>query len=338
MAQPSSASQFETPSLTQAAGVPAAAAHPGSTAGVLMVLGAGLLWGTIGLFSRFLYREGLTPMQVVAGRIGLTWIVFALAALAGDRRRLRIGLKDAGFFAAYGFISVALFYWCWFYAVNRLPVAVAVILLYTAPAYVAVLSVPLFGERLDRVKGAALVLTLVGAALVAGRPEASGPLPLAGVIAGLGAGLTYGLYSLFGKAAATRYSRSTTLAYTFTFGLIGVALAGGIGGDWAGPAPVWFGHPQAWLLLAGLALGPTVLAYYLYNGGLARIEAGRASIIATIEPVTSVLLAWLVLGEPLRGWQVLGGALVLGAVVLLQLPGLSRRDQPIPELSRTAQS
>ncbi|MHB9144358.1 MAG: DMT family transporter [Symbiobacteriia bacterium] len=314
---------------TQASGPSSTAPGLGNAAGVLMVLGAGLLWGTIGLFSRWLYREGLTPMQVVAGRIALTWVVFVLAALGGDRRRLRIGIKDAGFFAAYGFVSVALFYGCWFYAVSRLPVAVAVILLYTAPAYVALLSVPLFGERLDRAKGMALALTLVGAALVAGRPEAAGPLPLAGILAGLGAGLTYGLYSLFGKAAVSRYSRSATLAYTFTFGLIGVAVAGGLAGTWAGPAPAWFGHPRAWLLLGGLALGPTVLAYYLYNGGLARIEAGRASIIATVEPVTSVLLAWLVLGEPLRGWQVLGGGLVLAAVVLLQVPGMWRGARPV---------
>lgn len=289
--------------------------------GGLMVLGAGVLWGTIGIFSRWLYREGLTPMQVVAGRIGLTWIVFVAAALVGERRRLAITLRDAGFFGAYGLVSVALFYGCWFYAVARLPVAVAVILLYTAPAYVAVLSVPLFGERLDRRKAMALGLTLLGAALVAGRPEPGHPLPLDGLLAGFGAGLTYGLYSLFGKAAAPRYSRGTTLVWTFSFGLLGVALAGWLGGAWPAPVPVWFSSPRAWLLLAGLALGPTVLAYYLYNGGLARIEAGRASMLATVEPVVSVLLAWLLLGEPLQGWQMLGGLLVVAAVLVLQAPG-----------------
>ena len=289
----------------------------GASSGSLMVLGAAFLWGTIGLFSRWLYQQGLTPIQVVAGRIGLTWFVFSLAALLGDWRRLRIGWRDAGFFAAYGLVSVALFYGCWFYAVSKLPIAVAVILLYTAPAYVTLLSVPLFGERLTRTKALALALTLVGAALVAGRPQ-GGPLPGDGLLAGLGAGLTYGLYSLFGKASAPRYDRSTTLAYTFSFGLVGVALAGWVGGAWTGPLPAWMAHPQAWLLLSGLALGPTVLAYYLYNGGLARIDASSASMLATLEPVVSVLLAWAVLHETLRWWQGTGGLLVIGAVLLLQ--------------------
>lgn len=287
--------------------------------GAFMVLGAAALWGTIGLLSRLLYQQGLTPIQVVAGRIGLTWIVFALAAFLGDRRSLRIGLRDAGFFAAYGLISVALFYGCWFYAVSRLPVAVAVILLYTAPAYVTLLSAPLFGERLTRAKAAALVLTLAGAALVAGRP-AGGPVPLDGLVAGLGAGLTYGLYSLFGKAAAPRFKRSATLFYTFSFGLLGVAVTGWLQDAWPGPAPAWIGSPQAWLLLAALALGPTVLAYYLYAGGLERIDASKASMLATLEPVVSVVLAGLVLHEPLQWLQGLGGVMVVGAVLLLQQP------------------
>jgi len=285
--------------------------------GALMVLGAAALWGTIGLLSRLLYQQGLTPIQVVAGRIGLTWIVFTLAAALGDRRSLRIGLRDAGFFAVYGLVSVALFYGCWFYAVSRLPVAVAVILLYTAPAYVTLLSAPLFGERLTLPKLAALALTLAGAALVAGRP-AGGTIPMDGLLAGLGSGLTYGLYSLFGKAAAPRYSRSATLFYTFSFGLLGVALVGWAQGDWSGPPPAWAGSPMAWLLLALLALGPTVTAYYLYAGGLERIDASVASMLATLEPVVSVVLAAAVLHEPLRWPQGLGGAMVVGAVLLLQ--------------------
>ncbi|MGE5589887.1 MAG: DMT family transporter [Bacillota bacterium] len=291
--------------------------------GALMVLGAAALWGTIGLLSRLLYQQGLTPIQVVAGRIGLTWIVFTLAAFLGDRRSLRISLRDTGFFAAYGLVSVALFYGCWFYAVSRLPVAVAVILLYTAPAYVTLLSAPLFGERLTRAKAVALVLTLAGAALVAGRP-AGGPMPLDGLIAGLGAGLTYGLYSLFGKAAAPRFSRSATLFYTFSFGLLGVAAAGWLQGAWPAAAPSWTGSPLAWLLLAALALGPTVLAYYLYAGGLERIDASKASMLATLEPVVSVVLAGLVLHEPLRWLQGLGGLMVVGAVLLLQRPSAAR--------------
>ncbi len=299
--------------------------------GALMVLGAAALWGTIGLLSRLLYQQGLTPIQVVAGRIGLTWIVFSLAAVLSDRRSLRIGLRDAGFFAVYGTVSVALFYGCWFYAVSRLPVAVAVILLYTAPAYVTLLSAPLFGERLTLPKLAALVLTLAGAALVAGRP-AGGPIPVDGLLAGLGSGLTYGLYSLFGKAAAPRYSRSATLFYTFSFGLLGVALAGWTLGDWSGPPPAWAGNPTAWLLLALLALGPTVLAYYLYAGGLERIDASKASMLATLEPVVSVVLAAAVLHEPLRWLQGLGGAMVVGAVLLLQQrPSSAGKSAPSAE-------
>ncbi len=227
-----------------------------------------------------------------------------------NRGALRVATRDLPLFAAYGAVSVAGFMTVYFIAIRMTTVATAAVLLYTAPAWVVVMARLLFGESMTRMKVAALALTFVGCVLVVG---AAGPgalrLTPAGLLAGLGAGLTYALYSIFGKTALRRYSPLTTVIYALAFGALFLLIASG------GLQPVTAGGVPA---LAYVIVVPTVAAYLLFITGLRWVEAGRASVIATLEPVVAALGGAIVLREPFEPAQWLGAALVLGGVVLVQ--------------------
>jgi len=226
-----------------------------------------------------------------------------------ERRALRISASDAVLFAAYGAVSVAGFMTVYFTAIALTTVAAAAVLLYTAPAWVVLLARPLFGEPITRMKAGAVALVFAGCVLVAGLGPAAVRLSPVGALAGLGAGLTYGLYSLFGKVALRRHSPLTTVVYSLGFGALFLLVAS------RGLAPV----PAAgvWALAYVIAV-PTVAAYLLYIAGLRRVEAGRASVVATVEPVVAALTGSLLLHEPFGLTQWIGAALVLAGVLLVQ--------------------
>lgn len=227
-----------------------------------------------------------------------------------NRGALRVAARDLPLFAAYGAVSVAGFMTVYFIAIRMTTVATAAVLLYTAPAWVVVMARLLFAESMTRMKVAALALTFVGCVLVVG---AAGPgalrLTPAGLLAGLGAGLTYALYSIFGKTALRRHSPLTTVIYALAFGALFLLIASG------GLQPVPAGGVPA---LAYVIVVPTVAAYLLFITGLRWVEAGRASVIATVEPVVAALGGAILLREPFGPLQWLGAALVLGGVVLVQ--------------------
>ncbi len=273
------------------------------------VAGAAVMWGTIGLAARSLFAAGLTPLQAAVWRATSAFAILCAFALVANRPALRVGRRDLPLFATYGAVSVAGFMTVYFAAIQATTVATAAVLLYTAPAWVAVLARLFLGERMTPMKLAAVALAFAGCVLVVG---AFGPgvmrLTPAGLMAGLGSGLTYALYSIFGKTALRRYSPLTTVIYALGFGaLFLIVIAGGI-------MPVPAGGVPALLYLIA---GPTTAAYLLYITGLQWVEAGRASIIATLEPLVAALAGALILHEPFGPTQWLGAALVITGVVLV---------------------
>lgn len=281
--------------------------------GDLLVIGGASLWGTLGIVVKTLYESGLSVEIIVTVRATLATGLL-LAALAVIRPALlRIRLRDVPLFAVYGLVSVAAFNLLYFATIQRVSVAAAAVLMYTAPAFVAVASYLTLGEPLTRAKVTALVLTLVGCVLVARayEPETFKG-QLLGLLTGLGSGLTYGMYSVFGKHALKRYRTWTVQTYALVAGTLPLLLL--FGREAAGAvvrAPA--GLPG----LIYLALVPTLGAYGLYLAGLQRIEASRASIISTVEPVIAALLGFWVLHEPLSLAQVAGIVLVLVSAVVL---------------------
>lgn len=283
-------------------------AGDGALLGYGAVAGAALAWGTIGIAARALFATGLTPLQGATWRAAGAFAILLVYCLATDRAALRVARRDLLLFAAYGAVSVAGFMTIYLTAIERTTIATAAVLLYTAPAWVVVLARVFFNEALTRTKLLAVALTFAGSALVAGAFSGALHANSIGVLAGLGAGLTYGLYSIFGKVALRRYSTMTTVVFSLGFGAVFLLLAAG------GLHPV---APEGRAALAYLVIIPTAAAYVLYTAGLRRVEAGRASIVATLEPVVAALAGTVILREPFAPVQWIGGVLVLLGVLVV---------------------
>ncbi|HSB73107.1 MAG TPA: DMT family transporter [Candidatus Methylomirabilis sp.] len=281
---------------------------------VITVLVGATLLGSLGAWGRMVYRYEGDPLTVVTWRalIGTAVLSGLLAALRPELLRLRS--RDLPFFALYGFIGVTLNFWTYFSAVKYTTLAIAITLLYTYPAFVALLSAVFLGERLTATKLGAIFLTLLGSALVA-QVYATDLLRvnLRGILFGLMTGLSMATYSIFGKRAMSRYPPWTVVLYAFAAGSAFLAL--GTGSRLL--AAIYY-PAAAWLWIVGLALIPSLGGYALYTLGLRDLPASRASIIATWEVVTAALLGWLLFREALVAPQLVGAALVCFGIWWIQ--------------------
>lgn len=281
---------------------------------IYVLLGASL-WGAIGLFIDELAKIGFTTLQIVTLRVVCAAVMLVLYLAITNPQLLKIELKDSFSFIGTGIFSIVFFNWCYFTAIEEVSLSIAVILLYTGPAFVTLLSWILFKEPMTGRKVGALLLTLLGCALVIKAiPISDQRISLFGFLVGLGSGYGYALYSIFGKHALKKYKSLTVITYTFVFASVVMLPVSGITIE-AGQ----LASSYTWMLILGLGFFPTALAYLLYTTGLSMIESSRASITATIEPVVATLLGVLVLNEILTGYQVIGILLVLISVVLIQI-------------------
>ena len=294
---------------------------PGPTLGYAMAFAAAVIWGTLGVFAKFIYRYDVDPVVLVTLRGSIAFVTLLALLVVGDRSRLRVHREDLWFFALFGLIGVALNYTFYFEALRRTTATTAVILLYTSPVYVTLGAAAFFKERLTRAKVVALVVTFAGCFLVAGGYD-PGLLALnpTGTLFGLGAAVTYASYTLFSKQVLKKYSSWTSVLYAFGFGSLFLLCPAGGRLRAATALPL-----QAWLLILGLAWGPTLAAYALYVRSLHYIEASHAGIVCMAEPAATAVLAYAILGERLALWQLVGAALVLAGVFILQAQSTQSR-------------
>lgn len=283
--------------------------------GQLLILLAGCFWGSMGLFVRRLGALGFSSRQVACLRLTVGALVFVLLLLILDRRALKIRLRDLPLFLGLGLLSVLFFTFCYFRAIELMPLATAAILLYTSPIWVTLMAALVFHEPLTARKLLALGLAFLGCVLVSGL--SGGSLTLYGLLVGLGAGVGYALYSILGTVALRRYPPLTVTTWTFLFAALG---------SWflCSPASLFEmmrAAPAGTLvwLIPGTAVLTAVIPYLAYTKGLQSTEAGRAAILATVEPVVATLLGTLVFHERLGLASVCGILLVLAAIVLLNV-------------------
>lgn len=277
------------------------------------ILLAAALWGIIGIWNRTLLAAGLSPTGIVLVRNFGGMVLLALVFAVRDRSVFRVKRAHLKYFAGTGIVSVVLFTCCYFTCQKLCSLAVASILLYTAPAFVVILSAILWKEPVTKKKLLALLLTLVGCACVCGVFSGGLTVTAGGILLGLGAGFFYALYSIFGRYALAHYGSMTVTVWTFIF---------------AGPASLVllrpaelaavFSQPKMWLVAVGLVVLSTVLPYILYTGGLSKVEPGKASIMASLEPVVAALAGVLLFSEPMSALTAVGILLVLSGVAILR--------------------
>jgi len=279
------------------------------------VLSAAALWGIIALFYDGLSTIGFTPLQIVWLRTGTAAILTLLYVLIRDPSLLKIRLKDSWMFFGSGVISLAFFNFCYFRAIDEASASTAAVLLYTAPIFVMIMSVILFKEQLTFAKVFALVLTVIGCICVT-EMIFDTRITAKGVLFGLGAGIGYALYTIFGKIALRRYRTETITIYTFVFATIFITPFCGL----SEIVRISSSFVTSTVLLSlGIGFFVTLLPYLLYTKGLQNVPAGQASVIATLEPVVATVCGVLFLDNTLTFSKLLGIALIIGAILMISL-------------------
>lgn len=288
---------------------------------VISTILAGVLWGCISLFLKTLTAAGLTSLQVMLVRAILSAIMLLVFLLIKDRSLLKIKLRDLWMFVGTGVISLTFFSLCYFKTILEIGTSVAVILLYTSPIFVLILSMVLFKEKINFVKVLALVMTFTGCILVAGvLGGGESAITAKGFGIGLCAGFGYALYSIFSRFALKKYNSLTVTFYTFVFS--GISLLPFItkGTEINGVMNVVTKGTEIIVICAlGISLFCTVLPYILYTYGLSGLDNGKAAILVTVEPLVGTLVGFFVWKEEVSVVKVVGILLIFAAVIMLGL-------------------
>lgn len=289
--------------------------------GILIILLAAILWGTVGVTTRGIFALSETTALTVAFlRLALAWPVLAGSAGAVlGRQGFSAKPRQLLLMAAIG-IMLATYQLCYFGAIQRVGVAVATLVtLCAAPVIVALISTTFLGERPTRQLVIAAVLAIVGTLLLitpgASDNSAEGAVQadetVLGLLLALGSATGYALVAIASRAIAREAHPLTSMTVGFGVGSLALLPALLLEGATFSFSPV------AWALLLYLGIVPSALAYVLFTIGMRTTVATVASLVTLIEPLTAATLAWLLFGEKLGPLALVGAALLLGAVFLL---------------------
>lgn len=281
--------------------------------GAVYVLFAAFCWGLIGLFTRRLLAAGAAPGDIVAIRNTGALVMLAVYFTFRDRSVFHVKRRDLWIFLGTGVVSVLLFTLCYFSCQERCSLAVSAILLYTAPAMVVVMSAIFFKESITKRKLLALALALLGCASVSGLWGGGLTVTVSGFLFGIGSAFFYALYSVFGRVALKKYAPFTVVFQTFVFAGFAALFVSDLG-----MVGQILSEPPLLLTALGLALVSTVLPYIFYTRGLAMMEGGKASILASLEPVVAAFVGIFAFGEPLTAGVLGGLGCILGCVYILR--------------------
>ena len=248
---------------------------------LILIIVAACFWGSMGIFVRRLTTFGFNSIQIVSIRITLAALIFSLFLVVKERSGFKISLRDIPIFLGLG---------------------------------LGIMSALLFHEKMNSRKIVALLLAFGGCVLVSG--VSGDGITFIGVLLGLGSGIGYGLYSILGTIALRKYSPYTVTTYTFVIAAVG---------SWFISKPLdMFSKFERADNLTGLilfciltALVTAVIPFLCYTLGLRSVEASKAGIIATIEPVVATIVGIICFSETLTILSGMGIVLVLAAVIIL---------------------
>jgi drug/metabolite transporter (DMT)-like permease len=274
--------------------------------GFFLIIVSGICFGAAAIFARLAYEDGTTPTTLLLLRFGIASIcmifIMFIRRIPLPRGRILLGLVLMG---AIGYAGQA---FCYFTALTLVPAGLVALLLYLYPAIVTVLAVMILKEPVSKWKITALLLALAGTALTIG--PAGGGRPL-GILLSLGAAFIYSVYILVGskmtkEGTAIQFSgviiTSAALVYVGIIAIKGAVFPATLSG---------------WVSVSAIALISTVLPIAAFLAGLERVGPANAATLSTIEPVVTVILAALILGETITLLRIVGGLMIILAVIIL---------------------
>ena len=287
-----------------------------------------MMWASSGTAGKALFEGGVKALDLVQIRVTLSSVILFLFLVVFSRSSLKIRPKDIGYFLLLGGVFMALVQGTYFYTISKIQVAAAILIQYLAPIFVAVYSMVFWNERSTLCKITALFMAFGGCYLVVGGYDLELlRLNRLGIMGGLASAVCFAGYSLLGERGMHRYKPWTVLFYALVFSI-----------------PTWhILHPpfqyvrlafdlSQWLWMVYIAVVGTILPFGLFFVGVNYIRSTRASITATLEPISAGFFAFFVLGETMEILQIAGGAMVIGAIVLLQIQ--QEQDMLAPAMIR----
>ncbi len=292
-------------------------------AGAALVVLSAVCYGVMAVFIKLAYAGQINLITALAGRFVLASLFMWVAVWIG-RQPVSLSRREAAsllLLSLLGYGGGSTFF---FASLLHIPASLASLVLFTHPVMVSLYEVVAYRYPLTVKKLAALGLSTAGLLLVLG--NTSERVDPRGVLLALGAALSYTAYLLYGKKVVGRRSPMITTAYVLTFAAAGFTLFGLAAGG------ISLGFPAAsWTWLAAMALVSTCMGIWFLFAGLKRIEAGKASIISTLEVVVTVSLSAVLLGDVITPAQVAGGAMILAGITVLQLqPGRAGGEGTAP--------
>ena len=251
---------------------------------VLAIMAAACLWGFIGWFSYVLMFYGFSPLQVTAVRTVIGAVFMTVLLLIRSPQLLKIRLRDIWMFIGTGIISVVLFNLFYLITFSLSSLSVAVMLLYTAPVFVMLLSVLLFKERLTKGKLLALASTVTGCLFLSGIITGSWQCPPEAFFTGILSGFGYALYSIFSKYALQKYKSATISVWTFYMASLPLL-------PFCQPDVMLTAFaliPETAGAAAGISILCTVIPYLLYTYGLNTLKPGMLPYWQCWSPLLAV--------------------------------------------------
>jgi drug/metabolite transporter (DMT)-like permease len=293
--------------------------------GYAMVATSATLFAINGSVMKVTLGSGLTPVELAQIRHTCAAVLFLAFLVVLAPARLRVGRRELLFLAAFGVLCIAFQQWLYLVAIENVPIGVALLIIFTAPLFVALFARFVYREQIRRRVWLALVLCITGLALVV-EIWAGVAFSTVGVTAAFGSALILTAYYVMAEHERKRRDAVSLTFYGFLF----AALL------WAVIHPLWsfpwdvlddrvslqgnlseYSAP-VWVLVAFIVVFGTMVTFSLLTGSLRHLSATRASIVASLEPVVATVVAWAWLGETFGVTQLVGGAIVIVGILVAQ--------------------
>ena len=306
----------------------------GTSTGVLLAIGAAVLFAINGNVSKVALKNGISSLELVSMRsAGTALILLSITALT-NRAALRVSRRELGFLALYGLTGIAMVQWLYFVAIQRMPVGIALLFEYTAPLMVALWVRFVQKQPVKSRLWLGLACALGGLALVAQFWKGMTLDPV-GLVSALGAGAALACYYLMGEHGQRERDSISLMGFSFGFSAILWAVVSpwqnfpfaqlnhlvGLPGAMPGSAPLWV--MVLWIIVLG-----TVAPFLLVIFAVARLGPARVGLIGMLEPVGAGIIAWVLLGESLNAIQIVGTVIVLVGIVLAETARQSAQSSP----------
>jgi len=294
--------------------------NKGTARGVVSALAAGCLWGSVGVFVRLLDGYGYNPQSIVFVRMSIAFVILAAVLLIlGKKDLFRIRLKDVWCLIGAGVSSALMLNLFYSMSIVMNSLSLAAVLLATAPVFVVLLSAPIFKEKITAPKVQALILVFIGCVFVSGAIDADKVFSLPGIIIGLLAALGIGVNSIMVRFSLNcGYNPLTVSAYSFGFGSLSCVPFT----QFALIASTVSAAPGSMMTLLILhTLCAALFPYILFISSMKILDTGKAAILASVEPVAATILGIFLFSELPSGFNVIGIAIVLVGVAVLNVQG-----------------